>query len=57
MPTTKDRTAYFAHYYRTKRKAPSKWRPCAFCGAIIKGRTNRKFCNDKCRISAWRASH
>jgi hypothetical protein len=57
MPTTKDRTAYFAHYYRTKRKGPSKWRPCAFCGAIIKGRTNRKFCNDKCRISAWRASH
>ncbi|MGO9421175.1 hypothetical protein [Roseiarcus sp.] len=38
--------------------AKKKWRPaCAHCGAPVVGRSDRKFCSDKCRVAAHRADH
>jgi len=57
MPTSKDRTSYFADYYKAHRKPrPQEWRPCACnCGKLLKGRAGQLYLNGTHRQRAHRA--
>jgi hypothetical protein len=54
------RTCFARQRYRTmqrvrlRRRKPKELIACAWCGAPLAGRSDRKFCSIKCRVTAYR---
>ena len=57
MPTTKprDRRAYFHAYYQARKAAKiPKWLTCVGCGKAMRGRSDKKFHDNACRVRTYR---
>lgn len=51
----KDRTAYYAAYYKAhKKQTPLPWRRCAFCGKAFQ-RRRALYCSTSYKLKAYRA--